>query len=142
MQPVRSLLVSISLCVAFLAFATTAAAQNNSPTTASTAARASDNSGVNKRDSSPGILTPADQPNDKADVRLAAAVRRAIVRDSTLSLSAHNVKLIAAHGAVTLRGPVDSADEKQKVEADAKSVSGVHRVDNQLDVKNPSGNQP
>jgi osmotically-inducible protein OsmY len=35
---------------------------------------------------------------------------------------------------VTLRGPVDSADEKTKVEALAKSASGVKRVESQLEI--------
>jgi hyperosmotically inducible protein len=38
-------------------------------------------------------------------------------------------------GAVTLRGPVDSADETAKIEAIAKGVRGVKKIDNQLDVK-------
>lgn len=36
----------------------------------------------------------------------------AIVRDNSLSMSAHNLKRVAADGVVTLRGPVDSAVEK------------------------------
>jgi len=64
-------------------------------------------------------------------------VRRAIVKDTSLSTSAHNVKLVAAQGSVTLRGPVKNADEKAKVEADVKAVSGVSSVDNQLDAKTP-----
>jgi osmotically-inducible protein OsmY len=89
------------------------------------------------RDRSSQTLTPADQSNDKADIKLAAAVRRAVVNDKTLSMSAHNVKLIAANGVVTLRGPVASEDEKAKLEADVRGVPGVSRVDNQLDVKTP-----
>lgn len=95
-----------------------------------------DNTGVNKRDRSSHTTKPTDQPNDKADIKLAAAVRRAIVKDKSLSMSAHNVKLVAARGSVTLRGPVRDAAEKAKVEADAKSVPGVSAVDNQLDIKN------
>ena len=64
-------------------------------------------------------------------------MRRAIVKDTSLSTSAHNVKLVAAQGSVTLRGPVKNADEKAKVEADVKAVSGVSSVDNQLDAKTP-----
>ena len=64
-------------------------------------------------------------------------MRRAIVKDTSLSTSAHNVKLVAAQGSVTLRGPVKNADEKAKVEADVKAVSGVSSVDNELDAKNP-----
>jgi osmotically-inducible protein OsmY len=70
-------------------------------------------------------------------VKLAAAVRRAIVKDKSLSTSAHNVKLVAASGVVTLRGPVNTANEKARIESIARGVSGVTRVDNELDVKTP-----
>jgi hyperosmotically inducible protein len=52
-------------------------------------------------------------------------------------MSAHNVKSIVVDGVVTLRGPVASVDEKAKVESDVRAVSGVSRVENQLDVKTP-----
>lgn len=93
-----------------------------------------DNTRVNKRDRSHETVTPTDQSNDKADIRVAADVRSAIVKDKSLSTKAHNVKIVANGGVVVLRGPVASADEKAKVEKLASSVAGVTRVDNQLDV--------
>lgn len=96
---------------------------------------AADNSKMNERDRSSEMLTPMDQPNDKADIKLAAAVRSAIVGDESLSTMAHNVKLIAAHGAVTLRGPVKTGAEKMKIEELVKAVPGVTTVANHLDVK-------
>ncbi len=92
---------------------------------------------MNQRDRSSSTVTPVDQPNDKADIKLAAAVRRAIVKDKSLSMTAHNVKLVAAGGVVTLRGPVQSADEKARLESLVRGVSGVSRVDDQLDIKTP-----
>lgn len=94
-----------------------------------------DDTGINKRDRHAESLTPMDQPNNAEDVRLAAAVRKAIVADSTLSTSAQNVKLVAAKGTVTLRGPVASEAEKSRVEAIAKGVAGVTTVQNQLDIE-------
>jgi osmotically-inducible protein OsmY len=93
-----------------------------------------DNTGINARDANDTTLTAGDQPNNKADVSLAAAVRQAIVSDDSLSMSAHNVKIIAMNGVVTLRGPVDNAKEKAAVAEKAKTTAGVHRVDNQLEV--------
>lgn len=92
------------------------------------------NTRMNKRDRSMHTTTPVDQPNDSADIKLAAAVRKAIVQDDALSTHAHNVKLVAAHGAVTLRGPVASAEEKTAVAAKVAGVPGVSSVDNQLDI--------
>ena len=80
-------------------------------------------------------MKPTEQPNDRADIKVAAAVRRAIVKNSSLSMQAHNVKLVAAGGGVTLRGPVANAAEKARVASIAAAVPGVTHVDNQLDVK-------
>ncbi|WP_201312953.1 BON domain-containing protein [Dyella sp. EPa41] len=90
---------------------------------------------TNQRDAHGANPTPQNQPNDKADVQLAARVRKAIVGDHSLSSSAHNVKLIAIGGVVTLRGVVRDAGEKARVEAIAGGTPGVTRVDNQLDVE-------
>lgn len=131
-----SLVASALFALAFAVSAQASAQQDSSTAPAASSAPA-DNSGVNARDRSSSTIKPTDQPNDKADIKLAAAVRRAIVKDKSLSTSAHNVKLVAAQGAVTLRGTVKNADEKAKVEADVKAVPGVSSVDNQLDAKNP-----
>jgi hyperosmotically inducible protein len=60
------------------------------------------------------------------------------VHDDGLSVKAHNVKVVANNGVVTLRGPVANAQEKARVEQDAARVSGVSRVDNQLDIATDS----
>ncbi len=94
-----------------------------------------DNTNINERDKSGATVTPQDQTNNAADRELLAAVRRAVVDDKSLSTKAHNVKIMVQGGDATLRGPVDSAAEKSKVETLAKGVKGVKKVDNQLDVK-------
>ena len=95
-----------------------------------------DNSRMNARDKSGATRTPQDQAEgNEADRKLLAEVRRAVAGDKTLSTSAHNVKIVTKDGLVTLRGPVNSAEEKGKVARLAQQVSGVARVENQLDVK-------
>jgi AcrR family transcriptional regulator len=56
-------------------------------------------------------------------------------RVNPASKRTHNIKILAERGVVTLRGPVQSDDEKRKVEALAKSVAGVTGVDNKVDIK-------
>lgn len=120
------------LCFACCMGATSALyAQDSSP---SPTAGAADNSRANKRDAQQDTMTPMDQPNNKADVKVAADARSAIVKDKSLSTKAHNVKLVASGGTVTLRGPVASADEKAKIQTLVAAVPGVTRVDNQLDI--------
>lgn len=94
-----------------------------------------DNTHINERDQGGATKTPQDQTNRAQDRALLAAVRRAIVDDKSLSTMAHNVKIMVDAGTVTLRGPVQSAQEKAKVEALAKHVKGITKTDNQLDVK-------
>lgn len=126
---------SLAACVLSLALSSGVCAQQAPPVASAASSSQADNTGINERDRSSQTLTSADQPNNETDVKLAAAVRRAVVKDKTLSMSAHNIKLIAADGIVTLRGPVANAKEKARVEAIARGVSGVTSVHNEVDVK-------
>lgn len=137
MRTIPTRFISSAACVLALSLATGVYAQQAAPSTATPTSTKVNDTAVNQRDRSGQTLTSADQPNDKKDIKLAAAVRRAIIKDKTLSMSAHNVKLIAANGVVTLRGPVASAAEKATIETDVTAVAGVSRVENQLDVKTP-----
>lgn len=94
-----------------------------------------DNTKVNKRDDNSQALTPLDQSNAKADIDIVAKIRSALTDDNSLSVSAQNAKIIVQNGAVTLRGPVANATEKQRVDSIAKNIAGVRTVTNELDVK-------
>jgi osmotically-inducible protein OsmY len=94
-----------------------------------------ENTAKNARDTgNSGTLTVFDQGGSEADRNTTAEIRKAIVGDDTLSVNAHNVKIITLDGMVTLRGPVNSNAEKATVEKLAKNVAGEAKVDNQLDV--------
>jgi osmotically-inducible protein OsmY len=99
---------------------------------------AADNTAKNERDRSGETKTAGDQSNSAEDVKLTAAIRRAVVADKSLSITAKNVKIITAGGKVTLRGPVNSAQEKATIAKLAKSAAGKAKIDNQLEVKAPS----
>jgi hyperosmotically inducible protein len=93
-----------------------------------------DNTGRNVRDRSGDTKTPGDQSENEADRTITQNIRQAITGDDSLSTNAKNVKIITNDGTVTLRGPVKSEKEKAEIEAKAKQVAGVKRVDNQLEV--------
>jgi hyperosmotically inducible periplasmic protein len=93
-----------------------------------------DNSGRNVRDRSGDTKTPGDQSENEADRTITQNIRQAITGDDSLSTNAKNVKIITNDGTVTLRGPVKSEKEKTEIEAKARQVAGVKRVDNQLEV--------
>lgn len=79
----------------------------------------------------------SDQGSSEADIETTAKIRRAIVADDSLSVSAQNVTIITRDGKVTLRGGVRSMEEKTSVAAKAEAVAGS-AVDNQLTVKSDS----
>ena len=96
---------------------------------------AADNTGKNQRDRSGETRTSGDQSNSSGDVQITATIRRAVVKDHSLSATAKNVKIITADGVVTLRGPVQNEAEKTKIADLAQSAAGNAKIDNQLEVK-------
>ena len=94
-----------------------------------------DNTATNERDRSSETQTSGDQSNSKDDVNTTAAIRRAVVKDNSLSATAKNVKIVTANGTVTLRGPVKTDAEKAKIAKLAESAAGNAKINNQLEVK-------
>ena len=94
-----------------------------------------DNTAVNERDRSRETQTSGDQSNSSADLKITQAIRQALMKDSELSTTAKNIKIITDNGQVTLRGPVKNAQEKAKIDQLAKSAAGGAKIDDQLDVK-------
>jgi hypothetical protein len=135
----------LSLLAAFTpAFAgdkTSASAETTKPS--STAPRradapappAADNTGTNRRDRKETEPTADQQKNGKTDLQLTADIRRSVIADKDLSMNAHNVKIIAQDGKVTLKGPVDSAAEKKAVEEKAQAVAGRGNVVSEIQIK-------
>ena len=93
-----------------------------------------DNSGRNVRDRDNQNRTSGDQSENEADRTISQNIRAAITADDSLSTNGKNVKIITSDGTVTLRGPVKSDQEKTAIEAKAKQVAGVKKVDNQLEI--------
>jgi len=97
---------------------------------------AADNTVQNKVDRNTDTKTPMDQSETSADIKITAEIRKAIMADNAMSTNAQNCKIITEKsGIVTLRGVVASQAEKDSVEAKAKAVAGVTRVENLLEIK-------
>jgi hyperosmotically inducible protein len=94
-----------------------------------------DNTKMNKGDASKGAVTADQAKNNKSDREIMAEIRKSIVDDKQLSTYAHNIKIVAQHGQVTLKGPVHSEDERKAIEAKAADVAGADHVTNQITVK-------
>lgn len=92
---------------------------------------AADNSGQNKNQT----FSADNQSSAKADRMITAHIRKAIIADKELSTYGHNVKIITVNGAVTLKGPVKSEEEKQRIASDASGVVSSDAITNALTVK-------
>ena len=90
-----------------------------------------DNTKVNKDH----VTTADNQKMNVNDRELTQKIRKAVVADKSLSTYAHNVKIISQHGAVTLKGPVKSDDEKKSIVAKATEIAGPDKVSDELTVK-------
>ena len=99
------------------------------------AANEADNTARNVRDRNDQTLTPLNQGNSKADVAITSQIRKEIIAGNNMSMNAKNVKIITIDGRVTLRGPVNSAEEKSLIGEIANRNALPGNVDNQLEVK-------
>jgi hyperosmotically inducible periplasmic protein len=111
-----------------------------------------DNTQMNQTDRNPTSPTADQQQENSSDLQLTRQIRRALVKDKSLSTYGHNVKVITQQGMVTLRGPVRSEEEKQEIETKAAQIAGSpDKVHSELQVTpnnsaskpspNPSDNQ-
>jgi hypothetical protein len=99
-----------------------------------------DNTGRNVRDRNGRTLTPLDQGNNQADVNITAQIRKEILATDNMSVNARNVKIITLNGRVTLRGPVNTIEEKNLIGDIANRIVTADNVDNQLEVKLTASN--
>jgi len=109
--------------------ATSLLAQPNEPKTKP------DNTKVNQRDQKRGESTADQQKMNPGDRELTAKIRRSLIADKSLSMYAHNVKIISQNGMVTLKGPVRSDMELQLVLAKAVEITGnLNKIVNEMAV--------
>jgi len=94
---------------------------------------AGDNSAINQRDQDKSEPTADQQQNNRSDLEITKKIRRSLTQDKSLSY-AHNVKVIAQNGRVTLKGPVRSDDEKSAVVAKAAQVAGDANINDEMTV--------
>jgi Predicted periplasmic or secreted lipoprotein len=93
-----------------------------------------DNTARNDRDMEKNKLTPLDQGNSESDLQLTKEIRTLVV-GSDLSFNAKNIKIISKEGQVTLRGVVESEEERKKVIEVVKLGSGQAKLVDELEVK-------
>ena len=91
---------------------------------------------MNARDRTPGEVTADQQKMNATDRDLTKRIRQSVMADKSLSTYAHNIKIISQNGAVTLKGPVKSDDEKRVIVAKAVAVAGsADKVTDEISIK-------
>ena len=98
-----------------------------------------DNTKVNTRDRAKGAVTADQQKENAGDRELTQKIRKSLMADKALSTYAHNVKVVAQGGQVTLKGPVRTEEEKRNVEAKAVEVAGAGHVVNEISIAPAKG---
>ena len=92
---------------------------------------APDNSAHNKTQHK----TADQQSEGTSDLEITRKIRKSLIADKSLSTYGHNVKIITQSGAVTLKGPVHSEEEKQAIASKAAEIAGQDKVTDQLTIK-------
>ena len=94
--------------------------------------RNADHVSANYRDRIAEEVTAGQQGQDKNDLKITQTIRKAITEEKSFSMDAHNVKIITQNGAVTLKGPVKSNNEREMIQAIAYRAVGMNNVHNEM----------
>lgn len=92
------------------------------------------NTEKNVRDRDSRAQTSFNQSEDQLDRNITAEIRQIIMNDDVLSTNAKNIKVISVDGVVTLRGPVDTLQEREIILKKINNVRGIKNINNQLEV--------
>ena len=132
---VISTLIVVFTSVLIVQHASAQSSENSAKASPSAAAAtAPDNTKGNKVDPSNSAATADAQTNKSSDIDLTKRIRKSVMADKALSTYAHNVKIVAVNGTVTLNGVVRSEQEKSALEMKAAAVAGKENVINDLKI--------
>ena len=133
----KNLTLSNALALSLMIWTGASIAQTTS-TDATPATRTSpvapDNTKMNKPITANNTPTADAQSNSATDLALTQRIRKSVMADNTLSTYAHNVKIVAVNGKVTLNGVVRTAQEKNVLYQKAEAMAGRGTVTNELTV--------
>ena len=119
---------AIAIGLSFASYPAAHAASDDAPVKA-------DNTKVNIRDRNAAEMTADQQGSGQQDRELTQQIRKQIMADKTLSTYAHNLKIIANNGTVTLKGPVKTEAERQAVLNTAMTIAGGSSVTDEISIQ-------
>ena len=121
----KSLLASACVCALLVISVYTAQAK----------AVKADNTKQNRGALEENAVVADKQKNGKEQIKILANIRRVIMKQKDLSMSAKNIKiLLSDSNFAVLRGPVDSNAEKERLEELVKTCTGVKGIKTELSV--------
>lgn len=94
-----------------------------------------DNTRVNKRDREVTEVTADNQSSSTSDMNITRRIRQEIMKETSFSTYAQNVKVITVRGKVTVKGPVRSEQELSTIMKLARQVAGATNVKNEMAVE-------
>ncbi|SRR5260221_14684449 len=97
----------------------------------------SDNTKKNRGDASKDATTADQERMNPGDHVISQKIRAVLMKDKSLSTYAHNVKIIAQDGKVTLKGPVRTPSEETTMEEKAAAIAGKNNVTSQIEITPP-----
>jgi hyperosmotically inducible protein len=93
-----------------------------------------DNSSANQRILDANGLTAQNQSNTGKDIDVTARIRKELVSDKSLSTYAKNVKIIVLENGITLKGPVNTVAERDRIVNVAYGIAPQMKIYNQMTV--------
>jgi hypothetical protein len=111
------------------------ASSGSSPNSGSSSSDSASNGSNGQRGTSSNGVTAGDQGQGQSDLDITQQIRQAVMKNSALSFTAKNVKIITKDGKVTLRGTVPTYEERLAIEDAARKVAGSPNVTSEIEVK-------
>lgn len=93
-----------------------------------------DNSAVNQKIVNANGLTAENQSSLPSDIDVTTKIRKILVDDKDLSTYAKNVKIIVLKKGITLKGPVNTLAERDRIVNVAYGVAPQMKIYNQITI--------
>jgi osmotically-inducible protein OsmY len=87
---------------------------------------------------SPSSTTPSATNPSATDQALAQQIASSLREDSSLAATAPNITVEVNNGTVTLKGSVNSQQQRSDIESKVRNITGVTQVVNNLEVASAS----
>lgn len=89
--------------------------------------------GTTPRPQTDSVIIEPKQP--VSDQEIKHKIETVLRNDTHLKMDARNIRIIAQDGVITVRGLVNDQEEKRSIIDKIRTINGVKKIENQLDVR-------